>query len=85
MKISDVILEMELGGVDEADIAEIVKLCERRGFNHEMIDDELLKRGYDRVFTVDYDLYDTYDSYGGWEDDDYATIEKFPHKQSYRE
>jgi hypothetical protein len=82
MKISDIVLEMELGGVDEADIAEIVKLCESRGFDSEIMDEELLKRGYDRIFTVDYDLYDSYDT---WEDDEYASIEKFPHKQHYQE
>lgn len=82
MKISDIKLEMELGGVDEADIADIVKLCEIKGFSSEMIDEELLKRGYDRIFTVDYDMYDGYDE---WEEDDYASVEKFPHKQHYRE
>jgi hypothetical protein len=82
MKVSDIVLEMELGGVDEADIAEIVTLCESKGFNSEMIDEELLKRGYDKIFTIDYEMYD---EYGAWEDDDYATVEKFPHKQHYRE
>ncbi len=80
MKISDITLEMELNGVDEAVIADIVKLCENKGFNNEIIDDELQKRGYDKLFTVDYDAYDEYDD---WEDDEYASIEKFPHKRSY--
>ena len=82
MTISDIVLEMELGGVDSADIAEIVALCRSKGLNSEMIDSELLKRGYDKIFTVDYD---SYDDYGSWEDDDYASIEKFPHKQHYRD
>jgi len=80
MKVSDIILEMELGGVDAADIADIVTLCESKGLNSEMIDDELLKRGYDKIFTVDYDAYDDYDE---WEDDDYASVEKFSHKQHF--
>lgn len=80
MKISDITLEMELNGVDEAVIADIVKLCENKGFNSEIIDDELQKRGYEKLFTVDYDAYDEYDD---WEDDEYASIEKFPHKRSY--
>jgi hypothetical protein len=82
MKISDVKLEMELGGVDEADIAEIVKLCESKGFANELLDEELQKRGYEKLFTVDYD---DFDEYGDWEDDEYASVEKFPHKQHYRD
>ncbi len=84
MQISDVRLEMEMGGVDLADIAEIVDLCESEGLNSEMIDDELIKRGYEKIFTVDYDAYDDYD---GWdnEDDSYMPIQKFPHKQQYRD
>ena len=82
MKISDAILEMELYGVDAADIAAIVDLCESKGFNSETVDDELIKRGYEKIFTVDYDAYD---EYGSWEDDDYASVEKFPHKQHYRD
>lgn len=80
MNVSDITLEMELNGVDEAVIAEIVKLCEDKGFNSELIDDELQKRGYEKIFTVDYDAYDEYDD---WEDDGYASVEKFPHKRSY--
>jgi hypothetical protein len=79
MKISDVILEMELNSVDSADIADIVNLCESKGLNTELIDDELVKRGYDKIFTVNYDEYDD------WEDDDYATVEKFPYKQHYND
>jgi hypothetical protein len=82
MKISDAILEMELYGVDAADIAVIVSLCESKGFNSEMVDEELQKRGYEKIFTVDYDAYDEYD---GWEDDEFASVEKFPHKPHYRD
>ncbi|MDX1296394.1 MAG: hypothetical protein R3302_09000 [Sulfurimonadaceae bacterium] len=81
MKVSDIRLEMELGGVDEAEIAEIVALYESKGLTNEMLDEELLKRGYDRMFTVDYD---SYDEYGDWADDDYASVEKFPHKQYFQ-
>lgn len=78
MKISDVRLEMELGGVDLADIAEIVDLCKSKGLNSEMIDEELVKRGYEKIFTLDYD---DYDSWG--DEDEYASVEKFPHRQQY--
>ncbi|MCW8896067.1 MAG: hypothetical protein OQK48_08665 [Sulfurimonas sp.] len=80
MKVSDVVFEMELNGVDAADIAEIVALCENKGFNSDFIDEELLKRGYTKIFTIDYDSYDDYDN---WEEDEYASIEKFPHRQQY--
>ena len=74
MNVSDVVFEMELGGVDTADIASIVDLCQSRGFNSDFIDQELLKRGYPKIFTVDY-----------YEDDEYYSIEKFPYKHQYRD
>lgn len=81
MQISDMRLEMEIGGVYSADIAEIIELCVSKGLNIEMVDEELIKRGYDKIFTIDYDAYDDYDS---WENDDgYSPVEKFPHKQHF--
>ena len=80
MNVSDVVFEMELGGVDTADIADIVKLCNSKGFNSDLIDEELLKRGYPKIFTIDYDAYDEYNS---WDEDEYSSIEKFQHKQQY--
>ena len=80
MNVSDVVFEMELNGVDTADIANIVKLCESKGYNSDFIDDELLKRGYTKIFTMDYDAYDEYND---WEEDEYPSIEKFPPKKQY--
>ncbi len=80
MEISDIKLEMELGGVDSADMAGILELCQSKGFDSETIDNELLKRGYDKMFTVDYDDYDD------WEDDDeYVSVQKFPYKKNFRD
>ncbi|MCW9026071.1 MAG: hypothetical protein OQJ77_02035 [Thiovulaceae bacterium] len=79
MNISDVMFEMELGGVDSADIAVIIKLYEGKVLNSDIIDNELLKRGYPKIFTIDYDAYDEYNDW----DDDYSSIEKFPHKPQY--
>lgn len=81
MQISDLTLEMELAGVDSADMTEIVELCKSKGFNSETIDEELIKRGYEKIFTVDYDQYDD------WQDDDdeYASVERFPHRQNFRD
>ncbi len=78
MNVSDVVFEMEINGVDVADIADIVQLCEDKGFNSDFIDEELLKRGYSKIFTIDYDSYDDYDN---WEED--CSIEKFPYKNEY--
>lgn len=82
MKISDITLEMELGGVDSADIAEILQVCSSKGFDKHTIDDELIKHGYEKMFTVDYD---TYDESEYWDDDEYYCVEKFPHKQKFTE
>ncbi len=80
MKVSDIVLEMELGGVDAADIADIVTICKDKGFTTEILDEELLNRGYEKIFTVNYDDYDDYDE---WQDDEYMSVEKFSHKQQY--
>lgn len=52
MNVSDVVFEMELAGVDAADIASIITLCQRKGFNSDFIDEELLERGYPRILTM---------------------------------
>jgi hypothetical protein len=82
MNVSDVVFEMELSGVDSADIADIVKLYGGRVISSELIDEELLNRGYPKIFTIDYD---SYDEYGVWEDDEYNSTEKFPHKHLYED
>jgi hypothetical protein len=82
MKISDLEFEMELGGVDKADIAEIVQFYNNKDVNTDVIDEELSKRGYPKIFNIDYDSYDEYDE---WKDDEYSPIEKFPHKHHYND
>ena len=81
MKISDLEFEMELGGVDKADIADILRLYNKKAVNTNMIDNELTRRGYPKIFEVDYDLYEEEEE-EDW-DDDYYAIEKFPHKNRY--
>ena len=80
MKISDLEFEMELAGVDKADIADILKLYANKAVNTNIVDDELSRRGYPRIFDVDYDMYEEEEE---WEDDDYFSVEKFPHKNRY--
>ena len=76
MKISDIKLEMELYGVDQEDILEILELCKPKAYDIEAIDDELEKRGYERIFSVDYDE-DDEDDYM------YPSVQKFSHKKNY--
>lgn len=82
MKISDLEFEMELGGVDKADIADILKLYNKKTVNTNMIDDELTRRGYPKILSIDYDSYEEEEE-EEW-DEDFFRVEKFPHKQ-YRE
>jgi molybdenum cofactor biosynthesis enzyme MoaA len=79
MKISDIKLEMELYGVDSDDITEILELCKSKGYETQIIDDELEKRGYERIFSINYDDYDDMDDF----DDEYPSVEKFGHKKNY--
>jgi hypothetical protein len=79
MKISDYELEMKMYGVDATDIAEILELCKHIGYDSERMDEELVKRGYEPIFGVDYDSYDDY------EDDEYGEIEPFPHKRHFKD
>lgn len=46
MKISDLQFEMELAGVDKAEIAEILQPYNNKTINLTLIDDELEKRGF---------------------------------------
>lgn len=79
MKISDIKLEMELYGVDSEDIAEILDVCKSKGYDTQMIDTELEKRGYEKIFSINYDEYDDMDDF----DDEYPSVQKFGHKKNY--
>ena len=76
MKISDIKLEMELYGVDSEDITEILEICKAKGYDTEAIDDELEKKGYERIFSINYDDEDELD-------DEYPAVQKFTHKKNY--
>jgi hypothetical protein len=78
MTVSDIELEMKFNGVDEADIASIFTVCKTKGYGLATLDEELEKRGYDKIFTVDYD-----DDNEWGDDDDFSPIEPFPHKHRF--
>ncbi|QFR49482.1 hypothetical protein FJR48_06955 [Sulfurimonas lithotrophica] len=82
MNISDMVFDMELAGVDAEHIAGIVELCKNKGFSSEMVDEELIKLGYPKIFTIEYDDYDEYNSF---DDEDYYSMEKFSHKRQLRD
>ncbi len=82
MNISDMVFDMELAGVDAAHIADIVELCKSKSFNSEMLDEELIKLGYPKIFTIEYD---DYDEYSNFDDEDYYSTEKFSHKRHFKD
>jgi len=55
MTIADIEFEMSINDVAEKDISEIIEICKQSGFSMESLDEELQKRGYAKIFTVDYD------------------------------
>lgn len=67
MTIDDIRFEMSINDVSEEDIEEIIKECKHSGFTPEHIDEELQKRGYHKIFTVDYDDMDNSSS-DEWDD-----------------
>lgn len=76
MKISDIQLEMELYGVDSEDITEILEICKSKAYDTQAIDEELQKRGYEPLFSLDYEEDDDFD-------DEYPAVQKFSHKKNY--
>ncbi len=55
MTIVDIEFEMKINDVTPKDISEIIETCRTSGFGMDNLDEELQKRGYDKIFTVDYD------------------------------
>jgi hypothetical protein len=72
MTFKDVVNEMRANGVEEEDIKTIVEQAKKSRFNPKLVDDALVKLGYEKIFTIDYD--DNYDD----EDDD---ADDFPSSQ----
>lgn len=55
MTIEEIVFEMNINDVAQKDIEEIIQLCKTSGFSAEHLDEELQKRGYAKIFGVDYD------------------------------
>jgi hypothetical protein len=67
MTIEEIRFEMNINDVKESDIDEIIDECKTSGFSVEHLDEELQKRGYRKIFSIDYDDMDTYNE-EAWED-----------------
>ena len=61
-----IIYELRANDVSEEHI-DLIMSREKNRFTEENIDKELVKLGYSKIFTVDYDEFDNYDF-----DDDYS-------------
>ena len=76
MTVKDLELALWLNGVTPKDAEHILNVSKENGIQGELIDIELVKMGYDKVF-------DNSDDWNDSEDFDY--IEKFPHKNRFLE
>ena len=70
-----IIYELRANDVSEEHIELIMNRVKNR-LTEENIDKELLKLGYQKIFTVDYDEYDNYDF-----NDDYGSNNKGHHEE----
>ncbi|MFT7824228.1 MAG: hypothetical protein ABXS92_05645 [Sulfurimonas sp.] len=68
MTIEEIRFEMQINEVSKEDIEKIIEECTHSGFSPEHIDEELLKRGYQKIFTIDYEALDTYNE-DAWSDE----------------
>ncbi|MDM5271714.1 hypothetical protein PGH07_05965 [Sulfurovum sp. zt1-1] len=68
MTIDEIRFEMSINEVKPNDIEEIIEECIHSGFSPEDMDTALQKRGYPKIFTIDYDELDMYDE-DAWDDD----------------
>lgn len=55
MTVNEAVLEMRYSGIAEEDIEAIIEVCKTRGLKPQIIDNELEKRGLEKVFELEYD------------------------------
>lgn len=75
MTVNEAVLEMRYSGIPEEDIEEILEVCKKRGITPQNIDQELEKRGLDKVFEFEYDASES------WYDQGANSSHKAPAKQ----
>lgn len=72
MKFANLANEMRANSVEEDAINSIEESCKKHRYSPESIDAELVKLGYEKIFTIDYEDFEDFD--------EYPTNEKIYHK-----
>lgn len=84
MRIPDIINKMRAKNILEEDIQAIVKKFRKSNFSEEDIDNELLRLGYEKIFTADFENFDDYeDYYDDLEDNDEYIVRKKNYYKDY--
>ncbi len=76
MTANEAVLEMRYSGIPEEDIEEILEVCKKKGLTPQNIDEELEKKGLDKVFEFEYDASESWFESGA-----NAPAHKVPGKQ----
>ena len=58
MTVHEAIVEMRYSGIPEEDIEDIMEICKKKGISPQNIDKELEARGFDKVFSFEYEGWD---------------------------
>lgn len=74
-----IVYELRANDVSEEHIQLIMEKIKNR-LTEDNIDKELVKLGYPKIFTVDYD---EYDEYGGYDDLDYGGSQKGNYEEDF--
>ncbi len=72
MTVHEAIVEMRYGGIPEEDIEDIMEICKKKGVSPQNIDKELESRGFDKVFSFEYE---------GWDEGQVQPLHKTPIKE----
>ena len=72
MTVHEAIVEMRYGGIPEEDIEDIMEICKKKGVSPQNIDKELEARGFDKVFSLEYE---------GWDEGQVQPVYKTPVKE----
>ncbi|MDD3324938.1 MAG: hypothetical protein PHN38_07450 [Sulfurospirillaceae bacterium] len=60
MTLNEAMTEMRYSGVEEEDIEAVIETCKKKGITPQNLDKELQSRGYDAVFSFEYDEYESW-------------------------
>lgn len=81
MTFQDIRFALESNGVEKEDREELLLFCKKNGKNFEKLDEILVEKGYEKIFT---------DEFFGWadmdeRDDGSDFVEKMHHKHTWNE